>query len=183
MRLSRILTAEIMFRRVSFCIGCVSVGLAVAAAAGSVALLRGHDLRTERVVELKEAQTRADMAKMEDDYRRIMKRMGYNLMILNKAQDAGKLLEQGYPETTIPESDAERLAAAGLDSLNHLLPVLQKRVTWPETGESILLTGIRGQMHLAGPRSSRSPIMAPVPDGRVALGRALSRKVNVAAAK
>ncbi|MFA7173059.1 MAG: ABC transporter permease [Kiritimatiellia bacterium] len=181
MNLWRVMAGEIGYRKMTFVLGCVSAAVAVGAITCSTALLRGHDLRTEKLIEIKEAKTRAEMAKMEDDYRVIMKRMGYNVMILHKDQDVAELHTLGYPSVTMPEAYAENLAAAGLPTLNHLLPILQKRVLWPETGEKILLTGVRGQMQLPGRKGGRAPIMAPIPDGHVALGNAIAARVDVTA--
>lgn len=181
MNLWRVMAGEIGYRKLSFALGCVSAAVAVCAITASIALLRGHDLRTEKLIEIKEAKTRAEMAKMEDDYRVIMKRMGYNVMILHRDQDVAELHALGYPSVTMPAAYAERLAVAALPTLNHLLPVLQKRVVWPETGEQILLTGVRGQMPLPGGKGARAPIMAPIPEGAVALGNTIAARVDVTA--
>lgn len=181
MNLWRVMAGEIGYRKMSFAFGCVSAAVAVGAITCSTALLRGHDLRSEKLIEMKEARTRAEMARMEDDYRVIMKRMGYNVMILHKDQDIAELHARGYPSLTMPESYAEILAAAGLPTLNHLLPVLQQRVLWPETDEKILLTGVRGQMQLPGREGGRAPIMAPIPAGHAALGNAIAARVDVTA--
>lgn len=181
MNLWLVMAGEIGHRKTTFVLGCVSAAVAVGAVTVSTALLRGHDLRTERLIELKEARTREEMARMEDDYRVIMKRMGYNVMILHKDQDVTELYAAGYPSVTMPEEHAEKLAAAGLQTLNHLLPVLQRRVEWPETGEKILLSGVRGQMALPGRKGNRSPIMAPVPEGSVALGHTIAARADVTA--
>ncbi len=181
MNLWRVMCGEISYRRLGFALGAVSAAVAAGVITGSAALLRGHDLRTERLIEEREVRTRAEMAKMEDDYRVIMKRMGYNVMVLPKDQDLAELHAVGYPTATMAEADAEKLAAAGLPSLNHLLPVLQKRVEWPEKQEKILLTGTCGQLKLAGRGVMRSPIMAPLPEGSVALGHTIAARVDVTA--
>lgn len=175
------MTAEIGFRKLAFATGCISVAVAVGAVVGGMAMLRGHDWRTERIVEQKEAETREAMRKMEDDYRVIMKRMGYNVMILPAEQDLDDLRIKGYPTATMPFEYAEKLAASDVMSLNHQLPVLQSRIEWPETGEEILLCGVRGQMELVGRPGARSPIQAPIPPGRVALGNALASRIGVTA--
>lgn len=178
MTLWNLVAGEIGYRKLSFVLGCLSVAIAVGAVTGSGALLRGHDRRTEQLVEQKEARTRAELARMEDDYRVILKRMGYNTLILHRDQDLGELHAQGYPTVTMPEAYVERLAQGGIETLNHLLPVLQKRVRWPETGETILLAGVCGQIRVAGRRGDQAPILAPIPSGRVALGRALAKRVD-----
>lgn len=181
MNLGRLMFGEIRYRRLGFLLGAVSAALAAGVIVGSVTLLRGHDVRTERLVEEREVQIRQEMAKMEDDYRVIMKRMGYNVLVLHKDQDLAELHAKGYPTVTMAEAEAEKLAAVGLPSLNHLLPILQRRIKWPEKGEEILLTGTRGQMRLAGRGVTRSPIMAPVPTGSVALGNTIAARVDVTA--
>lgn len=181
MKLVQMVVAEVRFRRVAFVLGCFSIAVATGTITGSLAMLRGHDLRSERLVEEKEAATRAAMARMEDDYRVIMKRMGYNVMVLPVEQDLAELHKSGWVTATMPYSYAERLAEAGVMSLNHLLPVLQREVEWEERGESVLLCGVRGQMALAGRRGRRAPIQAPIPEGRVALGSALAQRIGVSA--
>ena len=181
MTLWHMLREEIHFRRLAFILGCASVAVAVAAVVGSLSLLRSHDLRTEKLVEQKEAETREAMKAMENDYRIIMKRMGYNVMILPAAEKTDEMRLRGFVTSTMPFEYAERLAASDLMSLNHQLPVLQRQVEWREAGETILLCGVRGQMALAARPGGRSPIQAPIPQGSVALGNAIAAKVNVTA--
>lgn len=57
----------------------VSVTIAVACFVGSITLLNSHNLRTEQIVYEKEREVRMEMLRMEDDYRQIMRDMGYML--------------------------------------------------------------------------------------------------------
>jgi hypothetical protein len=111
-----------------------------------VTLLRAHDLRTEQLIARKVQETEQQMFKLADDYRIIMKKHGYNVMILPKAQDLAELQERGYPTQTMPETDADRLATGHIVTLNHMLPILEQRITWPERRCTMILAGIRGQI-------------------------------------
>lgn len=171
--------SEMGHRKLNALLMGLSVAAAAACTVGSLALLGGHDWRTERVIEEKEAATRQEMARLEDDTRIIMRRMGYNVLILHRDQDIGQLHAVGYPTTSMPEEWAEKLAQSGIRTLNHLLPILQRRVHWPEVGEEVLLTGIRGQLAqaIAG-RVQRTPITSPVPAGAVVLGDVLAQRIQ-----
>ena len=87
---------EISHRMLTFVLGLLSVTVAVCCLVGAVTLLRGHDLRTEIIVTEREAETREEMARLEDDYRVIMKEMGYNVLVLHKNQDFDELQRLGH---------------------------------------------------------------------------------------
>jgi len=55
----------------------LAVAAAVACLLGAVVLLRAFDRRTEALVAARESDVAAQMSRMEDDYRKITKRMGF----------------------------------------------------------------------------------------------------------
>ena len=180
MNVLRLSLREIAHRKLSFGLGLLSVMVAVGVLVGAVTMLNGHDLRTEQVIAQKEAETREEMTRMEDDYRRIMKDMGYNVLILHGNQDINELEQLGYPTHYMPEEYAQRLADEKISTLNHLLPLLQERVSWPEQGSEVLLTGVRGQVPIFhGMKHERPPIMDPVDPGEIKIGHDLARSLEV----
>lgn len=178
MSMFRLSLREIAHRKLSFILGLLSVMIAVGVLVGAVTMLNGHDLRTEQVIAQKEAETREEMAQMEDDYRRIMKDMGYNVLVIHEAQNMDELQRVGYPTHYLPEDYAQRLADEGIESLNHLLPLLQESVSWPEMEREILVTGIRGQAVFEGPKGQMVPIMEPVEPGDIKLGYDLAASLD-----
>lgn len=181
MNVFRLSIQEIIHRKLSFGLGLLSVMIAVGVLVGSVTMLGGHDLRTEQLIAQKEARTREEMTRMEDDYRRIMKDMGYNVLILHGEQSLEELQRTGYPTHYMPEDYAQRLADEKVASLNHLLPLLQGIVSWPEMQRDVLLTGVRGQVPIfQGMKSQRPPIMDPVDPGDIKLGSDLAEAIGVA---
>ena len=130
MSLWRLVVKEILHRKVNFGLGVVSVIVAVACLVGALTLLRAHDVRTDQIVASREAETKEKMRKLEDDYRKIMKKLGFNVLILPKDQDLGDLYAEDYVSKYMPEEYVERLAKSGIMSIRHLLPSLQQRLTW-----------------------------------------------------
>ncbi len=180
MNVFRLSVREIAHRKLSFGLGLASVMIAVGVLVGAVTMLSGHDLRTEQVIAQKEAETREEMTRMEDDYRRIMKDMGYNVLIVHGDQSLEELQRLGYPTHYMPEDYAQRLADEKVASLNHLLPLLEERVSWPETEREVLLTGVRGQVPIYDAmKSKRPPIMDPVEAGDIKLGSDLAEDLGL----
>ncbi len=188
MHLWQLALKEALHRRMNFSAGLLSVAIAVGCVVGALALLQAHDARTETLIVEKEAETRAAMLRLEDDYRRIMRDMGYNVLILHEDQDLGTLHDDGTPNVFMPDNYAEKLAEGGIKTLNHLLPILQQKAYWEERQIEVLVAGIRGQVPIAhrqrAPREGGvgpdgSPIMEPVPRDHVDVGHAIAQRFNL----
>ncbi len=74
MNISSLVWREILHRKLGFAVGLVSVVIAVTGLTGALVMLQAHDIRTERIIEIKEGELREEMIRLEDDYRRIMRR-------------------------------------------------------------------------------------------------------------
>lgn len=154
---------------------------------GAGALLRAHDLQTDRLLARRARETAQEMQRMEDDYRRIMRGLGYNVMIVPAGEDPAALRARGHPEGSFPFEYVERLARGGIETLNHLLPALQKRVAWPEHGIEIILSGTPGQVpivhlvHFLTPDGAayRNPIMQTIPPGELVLGHGVAQALGL----
>lgn len=186
MNLWQMVSKEIRFRKAGFAIGLVSVVAAIASLVGSVTLLRAHDIRTEQILAERERETREEMERLENDYRRIMREMGYNVMVLHEDQSIAQLRSAGHPDKTMPEGYSEALVEGYIDTLNHLLPVLQHRITWPEHDLEVILAGTPGQTpvyhksrFLTAGGEYRNPVMEAVPEGHVRLGQGVARELEV----
>ena len=169
---------EIMRRKPNFASGLIAVILSVAVLVGSLTLLRVHDLRTEQIVARKEQETRQRMALLEDDYRKIMKSLGFNLLILPKDQKLSDFYADEVVSAYMPDSYATRLAAARIVTIRHLLPSLQEKVKWPERKRTILLIGSRGEVPSMF-RDAREPILVAVPKGTAVIGHELAESLGL----
>ena len=166
--------------------GVMSLIIATAGFVGTFILLRGDELATEQMFMEKERELREEMLQLEDDYRIIMRNMGYNVLILNKEQSISELEKNGFATTYLDYDDAWVVAESGIKTLNHLMPVLQEKIFWEEKKREIFLAGISGQVpvyskpgHLTDNFEYRSPIMERVPEGKADLGEEIAVSLSL----
>ena len=177
-RIRHLVFGEIWRRKVHAALMVLSVTVAVASLVGSLTALRAHDVRTDQIIVAKEAETRTRMAELEDDYRKIMKELGFNLLILPQDQDLNDLYANQHASAFMPESYVDTLASSGLMTIRHLLPNLQQKVQWPERKRTIILTGVRGEVPFVH-RKPLEPILVPVPVGVAVLGHELHTSLHL----
>src|SRR5947209_3049856 len=128
MTVGRLILREILYRKLNFALGILSVLVAVSCLIAALAFLHAHDLRTEEVVAAKETETQQKVKLLEEDYRKIGIGMGFNLLILPKDQNLSDLYAEDYASRYMPEAYAQKLAKANLATINHLMPSLQEKV-------------------------------------------------------
>ena len=164
---------EIRLRWISFALGVVSVLVAVGVLTAQLTLLVAHDLRTQQILEEKRAETEAEMRVLEDDYRKIMKKLGFNILLLPEDQRLAELYVAGHSARDMPESYVDRLANSGIMTIRHLLPIAEQEIQWPEEdGRTIILVGTRGEVPLSH-RAPLEPMMVAVRAGSAVLGYAI----------
>jgi ABC-type lipoprotein release transport system permease subunit len=178
MSLVRLILAEIRHRFTSFFVTLLVVAGVVFCLAAVFSSLHRFDQETDAHLADLEAKTNQRMKGLENKIRKSMKGLGFNVHIYPKAQDLGEVYEQGYATETMPQSYANKLAASGVVTVNHLLPRLSKRVLWQEKQRTIILIGIKGQIPIAH-RNLKKPIMLPVKLGEVVLGYELHHAATI----
>jgi putative ABC transport system permease protein len=151
-----------------------------------VALLGAHDLRTSKMLTRMNADTSAMEAKFakemkayEDDVRKTMKGLGFNIFIFPEGQELSEVYAEGFASKTMPESYAGTLAESKIVTVNHLLPSLTRKLKWPERERTVILIGIRGEVPIAH-RDPKKPLIDPVQKGRIVLGHELHRSLDLA---
>jgi ABC-type lipoprotein release transport system permease subunit len=175
--LERLILKELYFRRVNFLLGVLSVAVAVGCLTASLAVLHKHDLRTDQLIAAKEEATREQMAALTDDYRKLMLKMGFNVMILPKDQNLSDLYADDFASKYMPEEYAARLAKSRVATINHVLPSLQQKVKWPERGRTVLLMGVRGEVYIQG--KQQKPLLEAVAPGTMVLGHELGQSFSL----
>ena len=110
MKLSRLVIREIKHRKLNFALSVVGVVLAVVCVLGTLGLLRANDVHTDEVIEGMEKASAAEMAKLEDEIRKSMKGLGFNIYIFPKDQEMGEVYAEGYASKTMPEECWRRSA-------------------------------------------------------------------------
>jgi len=168
--------------------GLISVIIAVTVFTGALTMLNTHDMRTEELIAEHEAKIEAELDQLEDDMRFISRDMGYNIMILHEDQDLAELRRKGYPEQYLSKEDAYKLAESGeIPSLNHIFPVLQEEIYWPEKDMEVIVAGFRRQIpnvakepHLTDDLEAYlDPITEPISTGELQLGYEVANSLGL----
>lgn len=182
----KIIKSELRYKKIGFLTGVLSLVIATVVFTGAIIILSGDELAAEKLFIEKEKELKEEMLQLEDDYRIIMRNMGYNVLILNKDQSIPELEKNGYATIYLDLKDVWTVAESGIKTLNHLLPVLQEKIYWEEKKREIFLTGIQGQVpvyskpeHLTEDFEYRSPIMERVPEGKADLGEDIALSLNL----
>ena len=180
MKLSRLVLREVFHRKLNFMLSLLGAALAVIVVLATVALLTGYDRRSDALIAEMEAKTTAEMKKLEDEIRKSMKGLGFNIYIFPKDQELSEVYAQGFASKTMPEEFVSRLAESKIVTVNHLLPALTQKLKWPEQERTVVLIGVRGEVPIAH-RDQKSPLIDPVAQGKVVLGFELHKAAGLKA--
>lgn len=106
-----------------------------------------------------------------------MLELGFNVFIVPEGVEPDQVYQAGLAGHDMLEQYAQRLSEAELLTVNHVLPSLSAPLFWPEEKTSIVLTGIRGEIALAG-RKRGVPLIQTVEPGQIALGYEVANRVE-----
>ena len=174
----RLTLKEMWLRKWAFLLGVLSVAVAIGCAVGAVALLRVHGLATKQILERKSREVETRVAALNDDVRKSMLKLGFNVVILPKDQNLSDWYADDYASKYMPEDYVERLAGSGIVTVRHFLPSLQQKVEWSEAGRVVILMGIRGEVQNPS-KGPRKPLVQPVPAGGIVLGYRLHQAMGL----
>ena len=173
-----LLVREILHRKFNFALGVFSVMVASGSLIGAVTLLRIHDIQTGQILEEKQAELAANMAQLQDETRKAMLKLGFNVVILPKDQNLSDWYSDDYASKYMPEDYVEKLADSGVVTVRHFLPSLQQKIEWPERKRKIILVGTRGEVPNLH-KSLVKPLVQSVPPGTITLGHELHRSMGI----
>jgi putative ABC transport system permease protein len=171
----KLIRREMAHSPMNFALAVLSVAVAAGSLLAAMGVLEADSLRTQQILQQREAQTRQRMADLEDAMRRATLKMGYNLAILPKDQKLSEYHAQQF-SSFMPQEFASRLEKARLATVQHLLPCLQQRIDWPEAGRTMILVGTDGELTST---AGKKPLAKPVPEGGITLGSDLARQAGV----
>ena len=169
---------EIYRRKLNFISGLLSIIIAIAALIVAATSLSIHDSETQKIIAAKKLETEKRMKDLENDYRIIMKKLGFNLLILPEGQNLADLYADDFASKYMPEDYVNILAKSKIMTIRHLLPSLHQRIFWKEGKRNVILIGTRGEVPFLH-RDPKEPILIPVPKGTVVVGYELHRSNNL----
>jgi len=170
MTISRLIIREILHRKLNFALGLLSVAVAVGCLAGSLTLVRLHDARTQSILVQKRIETQEKMRVLEDDVRRAMQKLGFNIVILPKDQNLSDWYADDYGDKYMPEKYLSRLQESGIVTIEHLVPRLRQKVKWPETKWAVILVGTSDKKAVNPVLYSHELSLEAVPREKIVLG-------------
>lgn len=174
MNLFQLLKREICYRKLNFALSLTSVALGVACVSGTVLMLRVFDQETEQALTTMAQNSRSAWDKFQEEMRKDMLSMGFNLMILHKDYNLSSPPDQAR---YLPESYIQRLAESRLATINHVLPFLQQKVWWPERKRWVTLVGTTGEVYVQS--GQQKPMLPRVQKDHAILGFAIHQSLNV----
>lgn len=164
---------EIGHRKLNFVLALLSVCVAIGCLIGALTLLAADEIRTNEILAERQEEVKKASAELEDATRKIMKGLGFNILILPKDQDLNELHTEGTISKTMPEEYATRLGNSRVVTINHLLPMVSAKLKWKEMkDQTIILVGTRGEVPIMH-RSPKKPILDHVPEGSMVVGHQL----------
>ena len=169
MKISRLVVQEIAHRFLNFVLAVVGVSIAVACLVASVTMIDAGEIQSKELVVKRQQEVKDAGKKLNDEMRKITKGLGFNIVVLSEDEDIAAFHAEGTPTRTMPEEYVTRLAESPIVVINHLLPIVTKKIEWAEEKQKIVLTGTRGEVPQAH-RDPKKPLLKLVPEGKVVLG-------------
>ncbi len=179
MRLFTLIRRELLLRRRRSWAAVFAVTLAAGTLTASLNLLRLHERAADTLLAAREKQTREAGAALRDEMRKATLKLSFNLLILPDTVDLKEWYLQQESDRTLPDTYAAQLADSSIVTVRHILPTIQKRIRWPETGRNIVLVGTRGEVAKMF-QNPRKQLVQPVPEGTIVLGYELHHPLGLA---
>lgn len=167
----KLLLAEIRFRKLNFLLSVMAVMVAAMLFVAGPMLVESYGRQTDRIIAEHQQKTARQLAAMDKDVTRLLRDMGFNLMIVNKDTNMADFWASDYAAKGMPEQYVDRLAhTRELTLVTHLVATLQQKVKW--NGRTALLVGYRPEATQAHLRKKK-PMGYLVEPGTVYLGHEL----------
>jgi len=152
----KLLWSEIAYRPATFALAAGAIAVAAALFVTSPTLLDAYG-----------QDTTAKLKRLEDETRKIMLKLGFNLRIVHKDADRTAMRTE-FVMPTMPEEYVQRLASAPqLTKVAHLVATLTQRIKWDE--RTRLLVGYAPEAEQAT-APEKKPIGLVIEPGTVVLG-------------
>ena len=172
----KLLFAEIRYRKVNFLLGLLAVTAAATLFVAGPVLIDGYSSETEDDLARMEQDTKKvtdamdeQMAQMENETRKLMRNIGFNLVIVHQDTDMSDFWADDFADKDMPEEYVERLAAAPeLEHVRHLVATLKQRIKWRD--RRVLLSGWLRETPQTHLTVQKKPMGYNIPTGQVYLG-------------
>ncbi|MCA9214601.1 MAG: FtsX-like permease family protein [Planctomycetales bacterium] len=167
MNIFQLAILEILHRKTNFILAVLAIVVAVAYATSSITRMRVTQQRTAQRV-----------AALDDEIRKSMKALGFNLIILPADQNLSQFHANDFAEKTMPYEFVQKIADSKLvSSINHLRPALVAKADWREQKRQVVLMGVSGVVPWTHRSNNKKPLEDPVPQGTINVGHVLAQEL------
>ena len=189
----KLLLAEIAYRKMNFVLSLLAVAVAALLFVAGPMLVDGYQQETrgqiarwdaklaeeeQSVTAMRmsmtafERQTADELARLEKDTRRLMRDLGFNLMIVHRDTNMSDFWASDFASRDMPQAYVNRLAAdKRLTLVTHLVATLQGKVAWND--RKVLLVGYMPEVRQAV-SEGKSPMGYAIREGTAFLGHELA---------
>jgi hypothetical protein len=183
MRITAMVTSEILARPVNFLLSMLVVVAAATLFIVGPTLINGYagDTKdqlaslqndTDQLLNAMQQETDQMLAEMDDKTRLIMRDMGVNLRIVHRETNMGDFYSN-FVAVDFPEDYVTKLANANqVVTVVHLVATLQERVKWND--RTVFLVGMLPVLTQSQKNAERQHMAQPVEEGTVVVGSELA---------
>ncbi len=174
----KILLAEISYRKVNFASSLVAVVVAVVLFVAGPMLIDGYQRETRVQIDRwnlsiadSEKNMSAELDRMEKDTKRLMRDLGFNLLIVRRGTNMSDFWASDFASGDFPQDYVNRLARdRRLTLVTHLVATLQAKIPWED--RKVLLVGYLPETQQPVSEGKR-PMGYKIDPGTVLLGHEL----------
>ncbi len=171
MQITKMLLAEICYRKLNFILSLLAISIAVTLFVAGPVLVDGYARQTQVLIADAERTTSDELAALEKRTRRLMRDIGFNLMIVHRDTNMTDFWASDFAAADMPQEYLDRLAKSPhLTMVTHLVATLQQKIQWH--GRKVLLVGYLPEATQSHMRK-KSPMGYNVKPGTVLLGHEL----------
>jgi len=168
-----------LYRKVGCALILLCFGVTAAATTAAVLVFNAYDRSEEAYADAKNREMRQQMDNLWDDFRKITKTLGFNVLILPKDQNLSDFYGRDYAQRCMPETYGQTLIDAGIVTVEHVAPSLIVKTRWPEEKRSIIVCGTGGELARGAVSSARSPLVQSVSPGCAVVGYELAKDCGI----
>ena len=116
----KILLEEIRYRKTNFFLSVFAVTIAATLFVTGPTLIDGYG-----------RDTRAQVESLENETRKLMRNMGFNLMIVHRDTNMADFWDKDFSTVDMPQDYVQRLAdARSITLVTHIVATLQQKIEW-----------------------------------------------------
>ncbi len=184
MSIFKLILGEILFRKTHFLLSLLAATMAATLFVAGPTLIEGYGRQSDDTLGAMERKFQEDSKRHKDLTRKIMLKMGFNLLIVHKDTNMVDLFSKDFTSVDMPEEYVTKLAnTPTLTLANHIVATLKQKIEWND--RQVLLVGLAEETPQPHRGAPKPPLIQRVQPGtavlgyRLGIGRAEDESVEI----